>query len=205
MIKRTMGRFLLTVLVITGLAGTIRNNSISIRERKTAVTLMKDTRTELLNSIKGLSKKQLNFKSSQKWTIRECVYHIAASENSFWKLIENSLRSRANAEKRATITLTDEQVIRLVETSTGDFYSSEPVNVKKTNYRSLDAAINGFKKKRIDHIRYMRLTTEDLRNHVVEMPFGNIDCYQLCLMMAAHTDWHRQQIETIKSSVLFPK
>jgi hypothetical protein len=166
---------------------------------------MKDTRTELISSIKGLSKKQLNFKSSEKWTIRECVYHIAASEESFWKQIENSLRSRANAEKRATIKLSDEQVVRMVETSTGDLYSSEPVSVKKTNYRSPEAAIDAFKKKRMNHIRYMRLTTEDLRNHVVEMPFGNVDCYQLCLMMAAHTDWHRQQIDAIKSSLLFPK
>ena len=64
MLKRTKGRLLLTLLVITGLAGTLKDTSLSHKERKSAMTLMKDSKTAALKSIKGLSEAQLNFKSS---------------------------------------------------------------------------------------------------------------------------------------------
>jgi hypothetical protein len=59
MLKRTMGRSLLTLLVITGLAGTINDLSLSKTERKTAISLMKDTKAEVMKSVKGLSEAQL--------------------------------------------------------------------------------------------------------------------------------------------------
>ena len=41
MLKRTMGRSLLTLLVITGLAGTINDSSLSQKERKFGVNMFK--------------------------------------------------------------------------------------------------------------------------------------------------------------------
>jgi hypothetical protein len=64
MLKRTKGRLLLTLLVITGLAGTLKDASISKKERKSAVSLMKDTKSDVINSVKGLSDAKLNFKAA---------------------------------------------------------------------------------------------------------------------------------------------
>src|SRR5436853_336406 len=97
MLKRTMGRFLLTVLVITGLAGTINNTSLSKQERKTAISLMKDTRTEVLKSVKGLTNEQLNFKAGpDRWSIKECMYHIAITEEKLWGMMETNMKSPGN-------------------------------------------------------------------------------------------------------------
>ena len=54
MLKRTKGRILLTTLVITGLAGTVKNTTLSNQERKFAVSQLKETKTDLLRSIRGL-------------------------------------------------------------------------------------------------------------------------------------------------------
>ena len=53
MLKRTKGLFLLTLLVITGLAGTLKDTSLSKKERKAALSLMKDTKADVLKSVKG--------------------------------------------------------------------------------------------------------------------------------------------------------
>src|SRR5580765_9004749 len=104
MLKRTKGRLLLTLLVITGLAGTLKDTSLSHKERKSAMTLMKDSKTSALKSIKGLSNTQLNFKpASDRWSIKECMYHIAISEKNLWDMLETSLKGPANPEKRAEI------------------------------------------------------------------------------------------------------
>lgn len=206
MIKRTMGRFLLTILVITGLAGTINNTSISKSERKSALNLMKDTRNEVLKSVKGLSEAQLNYKAApDRWSIKECMYHIAISEKNLWGLLEMTMKSPANPEKRSEIKVTDEDFVKMIENRTNKVKTSEPFEPKNTPYKTLDEAINAFKAMRADHIKYMKSTTEDLRNHVVQMPFGMIDCYQLCLMVAAHDNRHRQQIDEVKADPGFPK
>lgn len=205
MLKRTKGRLLLTLLVITGLAGTLKDTSLSHKERKSAMALMKDTRMAALKSVKGLSNSQLNFKASpDRWSIKECIYHIAVSEKNLWDVMETSLKGPVNPEKRAAIKMTDEQLIKMMEDRSFTGKTIEPPEPKNTSYKTLDDAVDAFKSKRLDHIKYIKTTTEDLRNHVVQMPFGYLDCYQLCLVMASHCDRHRQQIEEVKADPNFP-
>jgi hypothetical protein len=200
-----MGRSLLTRVIITGLAGTINNSSISKKERKSAISLMKDTRGDVLKSVKGLSVSQLNFRASpERWTIKECVFHIAISEKNLWDMLETTLKAPANPEKRSEIKVTDEQFISMLQDRTNKFKTNEAFEPKNTPYQSLEEALEAFKGWRADHIKYLKSTTEDLRNHILQMPFGWIDCYQLCLMIAAHSNRHTQQINEVKADAGFP-
>ena len=206
MLKRTKGRLLLTLLVITGLAGTLKDTSLSHKERKSAMSLMKDTKVAALKSVKGLSKAQLNFKAApDRWSVKECMYHIAISEKNLWDMLEASMKGAANPEKRSEIKMTDEQIIKMMEDRSFKVKTAEPFEPKNTPYKTLDDALSAFKSRRADHIKYIKTTTEDLRNHVVQMPFGSLDCYQLCLMMASHSNRHTQQIEEVKADPNFPK
>lgn len=201
-----MGRSLLTLLVITGLAGTINDNSLSKVERKSAISLMKETKADALKSVRGLSEAQLNFKAAaDKWSVKECMYHIAISEKNLWDMMEATMKAPANPEKRSEIKTTDEQLVKMMEDRSfkvKTVSAFEPVN---TPYKSLDEAIDAFKSRRAEHIKYMKSTTEDMRNHVVQMPFGWLDCYQLSLMMASHSNRHTQQINEVKADPAFPK
>jgi hypothetical protein len=206
MLKRTMGRFLLTVLVITGLAGTINNTSLSKQERKTAISLMKDTRTEVLKSVKGLTNEQLNFKAGpDRWSIKECMYHIAITEEKLWGMMETNMKSPGNPEKRADIKISDDDLIKMIEDRSTKVKTMEPFEPKNSPYKTMDEAVMAYKNMRAEHIKYMKMTTEDLRNHVTVMPFGSIDCYQFCLFIAAHNNRHRQQIDEVKADPKFPR
>lgn len=206
MLKRTLGRALLILLVVTGLAGIENDTAPSKQERKTAVSLLKETRADVLNTIKGLSETQLNFKASpEKWSVKECMYHIAISEKNLWAMMECAMKSQANPEKRAEIKITDEQLIEMMEDRSSKVKTVESFEPKSTPYQYLDDAVNAFKVMRSDHIKYMKSTTEDMRNHVVQMPFGWLDCYQLCLMIASHSNRHMQQMKEVIADTDFPK
>lgn len=206
MLKRTLGRALLILLVVTGLAGIENDTAPSKQERKTAVSLLKETRADVLNTIKGLSETQLNFKASpEKWSVKECMYHIAISEKNLWAMMEGAMKSQANPEKRAEIKITDEQLIKMMEDRSSKVKTVESFEPKSTPYQYLDDAVNAFKVMRADHIKYMKSTTEDMRNHVVQMPFGWLDCYQLCLMIASHSNRHMQQMKEVIADTDFPK
>lgn len=205
MLKRTTGRVLLTLLVITGLAGTYKNNSLSKDERKYALALMKDSYKEAMKSVKGLSEAQLDYRTApEKWSVKECIYHIAATEKGLWSLLENTMKNAANPEKRAEIKVTDEAFVNRVKDRSQKAQAAEPFQPRNITYKSLEEALADFRVSRMAHIRYMKTSTEDLRNHVVQMPFGWIDCYQLYLMIGAHSNRHTQQIHEVMSSPGFP-
>ncbi|MFI5133649.1 MAG: DinB family protein [Chitinophagales bacterium] len=206
MLKRTQGRLLLSLLVITGLAGTLNNTSLSMKERKTAINLMKDSKTEVLKSVKGLSNAQLNFKAApDRWSVKECAYHIAVSERNLWDLLEATLKAPSNPEKRSNIKMADKQLISMMEDGSTKFKAIDQFEPKKIHYKSLNEALEAFKLKRAEHIKYLKSTTEDLRNHVAQTSFGWLDCYQICLMMSFHSNCYTRQINEVKADPNFPK
>lgn len=206
MLQRTKGRLLLALLVITGLAGTLNNSAISGKERKTSASLMKESRAALLKAVKGLSDAQLNFRPSpDQWSVKECVYHIAVSEKNIRALMAATMKQPANPDKRAEIKFSDEEFVAMMKNRESKVKTGEMFEPKNTPYLTLEAALADFKASRNEHIKYIRSTTEDLRNHVVQMPFGWVDCYQLTLMIGAHTERHLQQIGEIKADPRFPK
>ena len=203
--KRNTGYILLALLVITGLAGTI-SGSVSKKERKLAVGLMKDTKSDALESIKGLSAAQLEFKATpETWSIKECMYHIAISETNLWNWFESVMKEQANPEKRSEVKLTDEQVIKMIEDRSFKAKAQENGLPKNTPYKSLDEAVAAFKAKRDDNIKYMKSTTEDLRDHIIQTPLGWIDAFQLYLFIGGHSNRHTQQIKEVKADPAFPK
>ena len=206
MLKRTKGCILITLLVITGLAGTIYNPSLSKKERKFVADYMKETKSAVIKSTSGLSESQLNFKqAADRWSIKDCIYHLALSEKNLWQMLETALKSPSNPEKRAEIKMTDDQVIQIIENRSNKVKTSEAFEPINAPYKNLSEAMSDFKNTRGDHIKYLKNTTEDLRNHVIQMPFGYLDSYQLCLMISAHNNRHLQQVNEIKSDQNFPK
>jgi len=102
MLKRTKGRILLTALVITGLAGTIKNTALTSQERKFAVSQLRGSRSDLLKSINGLSAAQLDFKSnSDNWTIKEHLDYLAFAEKTLWTKLETVLKTRKSSPRKS--------------------------------------------------------------------------------------------------------
>jgi len=199
------GYLLLALLVITGLAGTLTSTSLTSKERKFAANHLKETKSDFLKSVKDLSKSQLDFKPApDKWSVKECAYHIAIAEKNLWETLDAAMKQPANPEKRSEIKMTDDQIIKLLEDRSRKFKTTEKFEPQNTPFKTLDEALESFKTLRNDHIKYMKNTTEDLRNHVAQLPVGWIDCYQICLFMSAHSNRHSQQIEEVKTDPNFP-
>jgi hypothetical protein len=204
--KRKYGYLLLLFIVFSGLAGTPTDNSLTKKERKFAADHMKTTKTDVADAVKGLTESQLNYKASaDKWSVKECVYHIAISEKNLWGMLEASMKAAATPEKRSEVKMTDEQVLKMIQDRSAKFKTFETFEPKNTPYKSLDEALNDFKTTRAAHIKYIKATSEDLRNHFVQLPFGWLDCYQFCLFISAHSNRHTQQMNEVKADAGYPK
>jgi len=204
--RKTYNYLLLLFIVFSGLAGTPTSDVLSKKERKFAAEHMKSTKAELQDAIKGLNAAQLTYKiSADKWSVQECVYHITLSEKTLWAMLETSMKAGPTPEKKKDLKVTDAQVLKMTEDRTNKVKTFAPLEPQNSPYKSLDEAMNDFKTTRTAHIKYIKATSEDLRNHFVQMPFGMLDCYQLCLLISAHTDRHVQQLNEVKADAGFPK
>ena len=198
----------LSLLVATTLLFAFVNKPVSLTdaERKTATDLLQQTEKGVFDAVSGLSEAQLNFKPApDKWSVLECVKHIAVTEQSLWQMTNGAIQAQANPEKRADIKSTDEQVIQMIESREKKVKTAPPMEPQNTPYKSLDEALSSFKNDRTKLIEYVKTTDADLRNHVVAMPFASFDSYQMILFIGAHSNRHTKQIEEVKADPNFPK
>lgn len=200
MLKRTKGRFLLTLLVITGLAGTLKNATLTQPERKFAVNHLKETKDKFLQSVKGLSAAQLNFKGHEGRSIKACIDQLALTEKNLWSLLEASLKAPATTESHPGLEITDEELVTIAATQL-----KAPETSHKHNWKSTAEAVSAFKAQRTEHIKYARSTTEDLRNHFIQLPGQQLDAYQFLLFVSAYCTRYIREIDAIKKEPGFPK
>jgi hypothetical protein len=182
------------------------DNTLTQKERKFATDLLKSTQTALQKSVEGLSDAQLNFKASDStWSVDGCVKHIAVSEKILWGAVEDALKKPANPEKRADIKVTDDQLVNFLENRTQKVKTMDAMKPENTTFTSTADALNSINESREKIIDFVNTTQEDLRNHVVQLPFGTYDAYQVILIIGSHSNRHTQQLEEVKANAGFPK
>jgi hypothetical protein len=182
------------------------DNTLSKKERKSAASLLKDTESGVLNSVKGLSDAQLKYKPApDRWSVEECLKHIAISEQMIWGMIDNTMKQPANPDKRIDIKVTDDDIIKRLEDRSTKIKTMDPLKPENTPFTSPADALASFKDNRGKLIDYVKKTQDDLRDHIASLPIGTYDCYQLILLIGAHSNRHTQQIEEVKADPNFPK
>lgn len=174
-------------------------------ERDFAVKHLQESKANLLNKVKGLSEAQLNFKASpESWSIAECVEHIAISENMIWGMAQGALKAEADPAKHSEVKMTDDGIIGMITNRDQKVKTQEPFEPKNT-FGSYKETLKAFTTTRDEHIGYVKKTSDDLRNHYNEFPFGLVDTYQTILFMSGHTKRHTAQIEEVMANANYPK
>jgi len=184
----------------------IATDAITKKERKSADHLLKETETGVFAAVAGLSEAQLKFKPApDKWSVEECLKHIAISEKLIRGMIDGALKQPANPEKKTEIKVTDEQIIKNLEDRSTKIKTIDPMKPENTPFKSATEALDSFKQDRDKLIGYVKNTQDDLRNHILALPIGTYDCYQLIILIGSHSNRHTQQIEEVKADPNFPK
>ncbi len=201
-----MKKFLLFFAALALLSFTLNDITITKKEKKFATKFLKQTKEGVSEAIKGLSDAQLKYKpAADKWGVEECLKHIAITEQMLWGMLEANLKQPATPDKRTEVKMTDEDVIKNIENRSTKVKTMDPAKPENTPFKSATDALTSFQESRDKLKSYVKNTEEDLRNHIVTMPFGSLDGYQFILFISAHTNRHTQQINEVKADPGFPK
>jgi len=196
-------RVLAAAAISFAVSGTARAQDASAADKEKALALLESSKKGVLAATKGLSEAQWNFKPApDKWSIAECMEHIAAAEDFIRGTVEQNVMKAPAAPDR-DIAKIDAGIVANVPDRSAKFQAPEPL--KPTNrFGSPEAAIKHFVESRAKTEEFLK-TTADLRGHAVDSPAGGKwDAYQFILMIAAHSQRHTKQIEEVKSSTGYP-
>jgi hypothetical protein len=201
-----MKKYLLffSVIILFGLKP--MDKTLTSQEREFATQFMVTTRDTLLMDVKGLTPAQLNFKAdSTRWSVAQCVEHIALAEAALTMAYQQGLNSPADPSKRDSVKYTDQQIIHFLTDRSRKFQAPEMLKPVGT-FGSFQASLDSFVARRNRNIEFVKTTQADLRDHFVTFPgVGVVDDYQVILFMVAHSKRHTLQLEEVKASPGFPK
>lgn len=177
-------------------------------DRDFAMSSMQATRKLFLDSVAGLTQAQWNFKSApERWSIAECAEHIALSEDLISGMGKGTLKKPAEPEKATrgdAARPKDEKLLAGVVDRSHKAQAPEPLQPKQ-KFATPKEAVEHFRKSRDANIDYIEKTQDDLRAHFAQGPAGEMDGFQVFLLMSAHTERHTNQIKEVKSDANFPK
>jgi uncharacterized damage-inducible protein DinB len=195
----------LVALAVVAMSFDLPTTTLTDAERKYALDLLQSTKDDLLKKVKGLTAEQLNFKAdANSWSIAECVEHITLAETQIFDFAQSGLKEPADPSKRSEVTTKDDELVARVADRSQKREAQEAM--KPTNkFGSYEATLADFKTQRDNNLKYIKTTSDDLRNHYNDFPFGKLDTYQTILLMAAHSRRHTAQIQEVLSNPNFPK
>jgi len=174
--------------------------------RKVLLDHLRKSSSEFLDSVKGLTSEQWNYKAAaDRWSIAECAEHIALSEDFLRGTVENKvLTAPATPERIAERKPVDEKVLKMITDRSFKAKAPEPL-VPSGKFAKPEAALQHFKDSRSKTVTLAK-SRDDLREHAAENPaFKELDAYQWLLFLSGHTLRHTAQIQEVKADAGFPK
>jgi hypothetical protein len=176
-------------------------------ERTALVTELKASQQAVVDTVKGLTPEQMTFKPGpDRWSVAECVEHIAATEPMLFGFIEGKVLKTAPASEadRAKTAGKDTGVITMVTDRSKKFQA--PNEIRPTGrWTGRDDLLKAFGDARAKTLSWVETTKDDLRAHVMSGPGGELDGYQWMMYLSGHTRRHLAQMKEVMASANFPK
>jgi hypothetical protein len=197
-------RFILAFTAVLLAAFAARAQELTQADKDKALQYLEATKKDVLDATAGLSPAQWNFKPApDRWSIAECMEHIAAAEDFIRDNIVNGVMKAPPAPGRDVAAI-DAAILENVPARKTKVQAPDPI--KPTNrYGSPEGSIRHFVESRAITEEFLK-TTPGLRDHAADSPSGaKWDAYEFILLIAAHSERHTNQIKEVKADPNYPK
>lgn len=133
-----------------------------------------------------------------KWSVLECVEHIAISEDYLFSQI-----MAARPAEKPMLNAQREVMIPLVGLDRGKKIQAPEVGKPQGRFSTLAEAMISFQATRARTIFFVESCNDDLRCRITSHPLIEtpVNCYEMLLMIAVHPYRHAKQIEEIKAAL----
>jgi len=194
----------LIALLMVAVAASAPAQEVTQAEKDKALQYLESTKKNVLETTRGLSDAQWNFKSApDRWSVAQVVEHIAAAEDFIRGMLKEKVMMAPAGDSGRDLKKTDEAVLAMVPDRTNKAQAPGPL-VPTNRFGSPEGSLKHFVETRAATEDFLKMTP-GLRDHVAESPLGKLDGYEFVLFIAAHSERHTKQINEVKADPNFPK
>jgi len=170
-------------------------------DRNQLLNLLAESREALCAAAANLSDEQSRLRPvPDRWSVLECVEHVALVENGILTLITTSLTPCPPLPDRTR----EENILRNTTNRAIKFNAPERLQ-PKGRLASLAAALEQFQQNRARSIEYVEHCDKDMRAFSLPHPaFGPITAHEFLIILALHPARHANQIREVRQSLGFP-
>ena len=157
-------------------------------------------RKALLDALSGVTEDVAARKPAPgKWSVLECVEHVAIAEEYLFSQISASWPADGAANR-------DREALILSRGADRTRPRQSPEALRPAGrFPTLHEAVQHFLAAREGTIRFIENCGDDLRSSLTSHPvIGTVSCYENLLQMAMHPERHAKQIEEIKTALRSP-
>jgi hypothetical protein len=188
------------------LQGQAQTTSLTPEDRAALVDLLTKTRQDFIQSVKGLTQAQWDFKPSPfSWSVAQTAEHIVLSEHYLFNVSQQLLKGPAQT-RTSSASAADEDKGLLTRVGDRSHRVMNPAAIAPHGqFKTADDAIAAFTQARDHNIEYAKTTQDDLRHHLTsDGGGGQLDAYEFLLLMAGHSGRHTLQIKEIEANAKYP-
>ena len=193
------------------LTASAANAQTTKAEKDALIKLLKQSKDDLHKTVKGLNEEQLKWKPApERWSVRECVEHLALAEDFLKQLIHEKVMVAPAAPGKKTaaqIKEGDDMLYQRIPDRSQKAQAPEPTRPGgTTNWNNFKDVLSSFDTRRKATIEEVKSSKEDLRAHMMDSPIvKEMDAYQWYLLIALHTQRHTAQAKEVIATAGFPE
>lgn len=180
---------------------------ITDEERAKLVKYLRDSQTEFLGLLQGVSEAQWKWKPGpDRWSVGECAEHISIAEGFLFALAERAMAGPVDPEWETKTKGKTEFLERVLPDRTRKVQAPEPLNPGGITM-TRDQVIAKFNEARAKTIQFAQTTQLPLREHITPGPFAALDplnAYHFVLYIPLHNLRHDKQIAEVKATAGYP-
>jgi len=173
---------------------------LSEQEIANLVDYLTSTGEFFIHTLKGLTPEDwAKVPHDNGWTPAECADHLHVVELAFKPQVDSFLATPAAPEKIAEVE-GKENVIKAGMESREHKIKGAPTERKEAYNIDKDKIIAEFEAKRKEMIAFLKQGSAPLKAHFTSFPgIGDLNVYQYCIFIGAHTIRHTLQIQEVLS------
>jgi uncharacterized damage-inducible protein DinB len=165
-------------------------------EKREIIAGLKTGRETLVHAIRGVTDESAQRRpDAERWSILECMEHIAIAEEHLL-----GLATSASETETPMVNKGREALIRKRGADRSRRIEAPDVAKPNGRFRTLYEATQHFLASRRRTLDFVENCNKDLRPMTTAHPIaGQVNCYEMLLIMSAHPFRHAEQIREIRS------
>jgi hypothetical protein len=171
---------------------------MNAQEKRRMLALLEEGKRALLESLRGVTPQAaLRAPSPEKWSILDCVEHVAVAED----YLLSQIRSATFSENPSILPQRETLLAERALNRSLRFESPEALR-PAGRFPSVAEALEHFLATREHTVEFVRGDRGDARRRVTSHPLiGPANCREMLLLMAMHPKRHAEQIVDIKTAL----